>query len=136
MAPPTSRPHPLTQLSLPESNIARDTILAAHKPALVSFRTIALEEPLKAELQKFLALEHAGALDASTAYPKRLARVAYDVIGSSKIPKYHESLVDVEESVEVNRDVVDEMQHAALTLYVIFPIPIFSFFFFCITANT
>ncbi|KAK6612681.1 copper amine oxidase [Botrytis cinerea] len=108
MAPPTSRPHPLTQLSLPESNIARDTILAAHKPALVSFRTIALEEPLKAELQKFLALEHAGALDASTAYP----RDSQD----SKIPKYHESLVDVEESVEVNRDVVDEMQHAALTL--------------------
>ncbi|KAF7958424.1 hypothetical protein EAE96_001972 [Botrytis aclada] len=116
MAPPTSRPHPLTQLSLPESNIARDTILAVHKPALISFRTIALEEPRKAELQEFLAIEHAGALDASTPYPKRIARVTYDVIGSSKIPQYHESLVDVEESVEVDREVVSESHHAMLTL--------------------
>lgn len=121
MVPHNPKPHPLTQLSLPESHKARDTILHLHSSSLVSFRTISLEEPPKAELQKFLEIEHSGALNASTLYPKRIARVAYDVIGSSKIPQYHESLVDVEEGVEVEREMVSARHHASLTLYVILP---------------
>ncbi|QSZ37572.1 hypothetical protein DSL72_008670 [Monilinia vaccinii-corymbosi] len=110
-----SRPHPLTQLSLEESNTARDVILHLHPKALVYFRTISLEEPPKAELQKFLQLEHDGALDASAPYPKRVSRVTYDVIGSNKTPQYHESLVDVEEEVEISREIV-KGQHSSMTL--------------------
>lgn len=117
MAPPP-RPHPLTQLSLKESHKARDIVLQLHSKSLVSFRTISLEEPPKVELQKFLEIEHNGALNASTPYPKRVSRVSYDVIGSNKIPQYHESLVDVEEGVEISREIVSTAHHASLTLYV------------------
>ncbi|RAL61795.1 hypothetical protein DID88_002858 [Monilinia fructigena] len=96
MAPPP-RPHPLTQLSPEESQKARDR-----------------NHP-KAELQKFLEIEHNGALNASTPYPKRASRVCYDVIGSNKIPQYHESLVDVEEGVEVSSEIVSTAHHASLT---------------------
>ncbi|KAG4035140.1 hypothetical protein MFRU_002g04840 [Monilinia fructicola] len=115
MAPPP-RPHPLTQLSLKESHKARDIVLQLHSKSLVSFRTISLEEPPKVELQKFLEIEHNGALNASTPYPKRVSRVSYDVIGSNKIPQYHESLVDVEEGVEISREIVSTAHHASLTL--------------------
>ncbi|KAA8574817.1 hypothetical protein EYC84_004064 [Monilinia fructicola] len=75
------------------------------------------EEPPKVELQKFLEIEHNGALNASTPYPKRVSRVSsYDVIGSNKIPQYHESLVDVEEGVEISREIVSTAHHASLTL--------------------
>ncbi|CAD6442153.1 92037083-fbfe-43d0-a3a1-22c901f4ee68 [Sclerotinia trifoliorum] len=116
MAAPSTRPHPLTQLSIIEAHRARDIVIGLHSGSLVSFRTIFLEEPPKAELQKFLEIEHNGDLNASTVYPKRVARVMYDVIGGSKIPKYQESLVDVEEGVEISREIVDTKHHARLTL--------------------
>lgn len=118
MVSPKSRPYPLKQLPLEEPHKARGIILHLHSKSLVSFRTISVEEPPKAELQRFLEIERNGALNTSTTYPKRLSRVAYDVIGSSKIPQYLESLVDVEEGVEISREIGYTAHHASLTLYV------------------
>ena len=116
-------PHPREQLTISESKRARDGSRRAHKDAVIDFRTISLEEPPKAQLQKFLEIEHSGNLQPSTPRPDRLARVAYDVIGSDKIPVYHESLIDVQNGVEVGHEVIDaKHHHAALSLYV-FPIP-------------
>ena len=113
-------PHPLEQLTLSESNRARDVIRRAHKDAVIDFRTISLEEPLKAQLQKFLEIEHGGSLGPSTLRPDRLARVAYDVIGNDKIPVYHESLIDIRNGIEVSHEVIDaEHHHASLTLCVL-----------------
>ena len=55
--------HPLTILSPDETNLARDLVRAAH-PAntVIDFREIYLQEPPKAQLLEFLALEHAGRL--------------------------------------------------------------------------
>lgn len=110
-------PHPLEQLTISESKRARDVSRRAYKDAVIDFRTISLEEPPKAQLQKFLEIEHSGSLQPSTPRPDRLARVAYDVIGSDKIPVYHESLIDVRNGLEVGHEVIDaKHHHAALTL--------------------
>jgi primary-amine oxidase len=110
--------HPLDQLTVSESDSAREVILNARGPDVaVLFRSIALEEPPKKELIQFLDLEHGGKLTAQTPRPTRLAKVQYDVIYSDKTPEYIESWVDVVLGKEVEQRVVDKGHEAALTLY-------------------
>jgi primary-amine oxidase len=110
-------PHPLEQLTIAECNQARDFVRRSHKDAVIDFRTISLEEPPKAQLQKFLEIEHSGKLGSNTSRPDRLARVSYDVIGDDKIPQFHESIIDVRNGVEVSHEIIDAKHHAALTMY-------------------
>lgn len=118
-------PHPLDQLSVFESDLARDAILKARgRNVAIQFRSIALEEPPKKELCQFLELEHAGRLTAHTPRPTRLAKVQYDVVRGNKSHEYIESWVDIAKRVEVEQRVVDKAHHAALTLYAIFCNPI------------
>lgn len=109
--------HPLEQLKISECNQARDVVRGMHREAVISFRTISLEEPPKAQLQKFLEIEHSGNLQPDTSRPGRLARVSYDVIGINKIPVFHESVVDVCNGIEVAHEIIDAKHHAPLTMY-------------------
>lgn len=108
-------PHPLDILSVEETAFARDIVAGLHPEAVLSFREIYLEEPPKGQLIEFLAAEHAGK---DAARPHRLALVQYDVIESDRIPHYHESVVDLDEQNRISHAVVDENQHAGLTMYV------------------
>ena len=109
-------PHPLTQLSVPEANVARDVILQLHDKSVLDFRTISLEEPPKAQLQPFLDAEAAGS--AISARPDRLARVSYDVVSENKVFQFYESLVDVSTRKLVGQELIDPKHHAPLTLSV------------------
>ncbi|KAG0645046.1 Copper amine oxidase 1 [Hyphodiscus hymeniophilus] len=112
----TSIPHPLDQLSVFESDSARGTILKARGlNVTIQFRSIALEEPPKRELCRFLDLEHAGSLTAHTPRPARIAKVQYDVVRADKHIVYIESWVDVVERKEVEKRVIDKVHQAALT---------------------
>ena len=113
-----SRPHPLTQLSVTEANIARDVILQLHDKSVLDFRTISLEEPPKAQLQPFLDAEAAGSLAANPARPDRLARVAYDVVSENKLFQFYETLVDVSTGKLVGQELIDPKHQAPLTLSV------------------
>jgi len=108
--------HPLASLSQEETNIARDVVLAEQGGAVVDFRTIALQEPVKAELVRFLDLEHAGKLTTDSPRPQRLARVHYDAIDSSKVPKYLETIVDVNSKKVVSHEIISSDVHACLTM--------------------
>lgn len=109
--------HPLKQLSVEETNVARDVTLSLHEGAVLEFREIYLEEPAKVELLKYLELEHSGQLSADSPRPARLARVQYDVIGEgSKVPVFHESVVDIHKRERLSHEVVSSDSHAALTL--------------------
>jgi primary-amine oxidase len=50
--------HPLQIISATEIQRARDVVLDKHDNEVVNFREIFLQEPLKAELIRFLDLEH------------------------------------------------------------------------------
>lgn len=108
--------HPLQTLSADETKQARDIVISQHKDAVISFREIFLKEPEKVELTKFLDLEHSGSLSPTSPRPPRLAKCQYDVIGSDKIPYYHESIVDVENGTRVKHEIIGKEHHAALTL--------------------
>src|SRR4051812_30782295 len=109
-------PHPLDYLSVAESDLARQVILDARgSNVVIQFRSIALDEPPKAELSKYLELEHAGKLTADTPRPARQAKVQYDVIQGNKIFEYTESVVDVVSKKETQHRVVDTLHQAALT---------------------
>ena len=112
----TDRRHPLSQLSVEETTIARDVVLACHPDAVLDFRTITLQEPAKAELVPFLKLEHAGKLSAQSEWPPRLARVHYDVIDSSKVPKYSESIVKIDSRERIAHELMSTESHASLTV--------------------
>lgn len=110
-------PHPLKQLSLEETNLARDVTLSLHEGAVLEFREIFLQEPPKAELIKFLDLEHSGQLTSESPRPVRLAKVQYDVIGDgSKVPVFHESVIDLRRKERVAHEAVSSDYQAALTL--------------------
>jgi primary-amine oxidase len=114
-------PHPLDSLSVEETSRARDGILKAYPNVLIDFREIYLQEPAKEELKAFLTAEHRDQLSPSTPRPARLAKCQYDVIGSDKIPEYHESIVDISTQKVITRKIGDKKQHASLTLYVHLP---------------
>lgn len=114
-----SIPHPLEQLRLDEAARARDVVVRSRNSGprvVIDFRQIALEEPPKLELQRFLEIEHTTGVNASTPRPPRLARVHYDVIGGDKIPRYHESVVDVNQAKELSYEAVSSTYHASLTM--------------------
>jgi primary-amine oxidase len=111
-APP---PHPLKQLSVEETNVARDVTLGLHDGVVLEFREIYLQEPPKVELVKFLDLEHEGKVTNSTPRPPRLARVQYDVIGGGKGRAFHESVIDITHKARVSHDVVSSDHQASLT---------------------
>jgi primary-amine oxidase len=108
--------HPLSSLSIDETNIARDVVISCHPDTAIGFRMISLQEPAKAELIHFLELEHSGYLSPKTRRPRRLARVHYDVVDKSKVPKYMESIVDVEAKERVSYEVISSDVHACLTV--------------------
>ena len=111
-------PHPLDQLSICESDSARQAILNARGPNVtIHFRSIYLEEPPKKELSLFLDLEHAGRLTAHSPRPARIARVQYDVVKADKKHEYTESMVDVVSLKELAHRVIDKRHQAALTTH-------------------
>ncbi|KAG9245340.1 primary-amine oxidase [Calycina marina] len=109
--------HPLDVLSVEETNKARQIIIDTRcaKTALL-FRSIALEEPPKAELTQFLDIEHAGKLTTETKRPARIAKIQYDVVSGKDEHEYTESWVDVVTGEETRKRIVDKVHHAALTL--------------------
>ncbi|KAI4944622.1 hypothetical protein J4E91_008627 [Alternaria rosae] len=112
-------PHPFSILNIEETRAARDTILSLHKDCVVDFREIFLQEPAKELMKQYLELEHAAKPGQSPASkrPPRLAKCQYDVIGSDKIPEYHESIIDVEQRKRVRHEIVGKEKQAALTLW-------------------
>lgn len=112
-------PHPLDQLSVAESDVARQVVLEARGAAVaLNFRSIALEEPPKNELVKFLELEHADSVTPQTPRPDRLAKVSYDIVHGDRSHEYTESFINVRSATEVSRRVVDKVYQAGLTTYV------------------
>ncbi|KAG9233595.1 copper amine oxidase-like protein [Amylocarpus encephaloides] len=109
-------PHPLEQLSIGEANRARDIVLQKHVRTVVDFRTVSLEEPLKAQLQPYLDAENAGTLSSNTPRPARQARIAYDVVSENKRFDFYESVVDVSSGEVVSQELIDQSLHAPLTL--------------------
>lgn len=113
-----ARPHPLHQLSISETRIARETILNARGSSVIEFRSIALEEPPKAELLAFLDVEHNAVLTSRTRRPARVARVQYDLLRAERSHEYTESLVDLDSKSEIFHRVVDKMHQPSLTMFV------------------
>jgi primary-amine oxidase len=112
-------PHPLDQLSVAESEIARQVVLEARgRGVALNFRSIALEEPPKDELVKYLELEHDGKVTLQTPRPVRMAKVSYDIVRGNRSHEYTESFIDVQSATELSRRVVGEAHQAALTTYV------------------
>lgn len=109
-------PHPLQGLSKSESTIARDVILSLHPNKVIDFREIFLQEPPKAELLQFLELEHTESLSEDSSRPHRQAKCQYDIIGEDKIPRFNESVVDVNTKKCSKDEIVDTAHHASLTL--------------------
>ena len=116
-------PHPLNALNIEETDAARDVILQSHPGGSIYFRIIALLEPPKQELIKFLEAEHAGNVSSNTPRPARLAEVKYDAIDEgSKVPVYQEAWVDLGAKKVVKHDLISTEFHASLTLYESFPL--------------
>lgn len=113
------RPHPFKTLNVDETRIARDVILSQHSNVVVDFREIFLQEPEKQLMKQYLELEHSSQPGQSpqSKQPPRLAKCQYDIIGSDKIPEYHEAVVDIESRKRVKHEVVGKEYHASLTLW-------------------
>lgn len=113
-----SIPHPLDPLNSHEIDVAREAIFRARGKSLILFRDIFAQEPAKAELLRFLEVEHSGRLSSSTPRPARLASVQYDVVHDDKSHDYMESVVDLNAKKEVDHIVVGQEHQSSLTLYV------------------
>jgi len=87
-------PHPLSALTVEESQAARDIVKAAYPGSFIYFRNIFLREAPKAQVFAFLELEHSGKLTDDTPRPPRFAQVWCDV-GKDKEAKYIEAVVDL-----------------------------------------
>ena len=111
-----SLPHPLSALSLEETNLARDIILKCHADAVLKFRLIWLFEPPKADVVKFLDSEHSGMLTDATPRPQRLAQLRYDKIDGKKQVEFHESIVDVHAKKCISDEVVSTKLQAGLIM--------------------
>lgn len=115
----TTLPHPLQHLSQEETCVARDLIAASHPGTVIEFREIGLHEPPKAELLLFLGVEHRGVLSETTPRPARQAMVRYDTIGSDRLPRYNEAVVDVRNKEIVQHELMSQDISPGLTTYVI-----------------
>ncbi|KAF2654258.1 copper amine oxidase-like protein [Lophiostoma macrostomum CBS 122681] len=112
-------PHPFKTLSVEEVRVARDIVLSAHssKEVVVDFREIFLNEPSKILMKRYLEAEHAAMPGRSPVTPPRLAKCQYDVIGSDKVPEYHESIVDITLKKRVKHEIIGKEHQASLTLW-------------------
>jgi len=115
VVPKTARRHPLEQLSSDEVDLARQVVLDARN-AMIVFRNVFAVEPLKAEMTKFLAAEHAGTLSADTPRPPRLACIQYDVVHDDKNHDYMESHVNLASGEEIKHRVLDKTFQQSLTV--------------------
>lgn len=109
-------PHPLSSLSIDEVKIARELTLKNHPDAVIDFRKISSLEPPKAEVVKFLELEHSGRVDSSTPRPARQAQVKYDVVEAKKAPQYCESVVDLGSKTIVSHEIIQLPFQPSLTM--------------------
>jgi Cu2+-containing amine oxidase len=111
--------HPFQNLDVEETRIARDVVLSLHPDVVVDFREIYLQEPEKEIMKKYLDSEHAASPGRSSdaKLPPRLAKCQYDVIGTDRIPEYHESVIDIEVQKRVRHQIVGKEKHASLTLW-------------------
>ena len=109
-------PHPLDQLSSEETAVARNVVLQAHPNSVVQFREIFLQEPPKELLKNFLNAERRKIGNADVPRPPREALCQYDVVGSSKLTNFHESIVDIENKNERSQVIVSSQHHASLTM--------------------
>jgi|TARA_R110002003_G_scaffold48_14_gene4038 primary-amine oxidase len=111
--------HPFKILNVEETRVARDVVLSLHPDHVVDFREIYLQEPEKERMKQYLELEHAAQPGQSptSKRPPRLAKCQYDIIGSDKIPEYHESVIDVELRKRVRHEIVGKEHQASLTLW-------------------
>ncbi|KAH6708998.1 copper amine oxidase 1 [Leptodontidium sp. MPI-SDFR-AT-0119] len=107
-------PHPLTALSIQETEIVRDVVLKANPSTVVLFREIFLHEPPKAQLQAFLECEHSGQ-DVLNKVPRQGCAL-FDLIDGSKNMSYCESIVDIDEGKVILHEVVDVKHQPTLTL--------------------
>lgn len=111
-------PHPLSNLSLHETNHARSIILANEDAnAIVHFRSIFTQEPVKNELIRFLQLERSGSKELDEARPARLAQCHYDVVAEDKKNGSYESIVDLASGKITKRELIHENHLAMLTMY-------------------
>ncbi|KAK8018105.1 copper amine oxidase 1 [Apiospora marii] len=111
-------PHPLSALSLDETNLARDIVKDSYSDVVIQFRQILLHEPPKSQVTAFLDLEHAGKVTEETPRPSRLALATYDVIGASQFPEYHESIIDLKDKKRVGHEVVSsDTHHGSLAIH-------------------
>lgn len=111
-------PHPLSNLSLDETNHARGIILANEDAtAIIHFRSIFAQEPAKHELTKFLQLERSGSGASNETRPARLAQCHYDLIAEDKKHGSYESTVDLTAGAVSKRELIHENHLAMLTMY-------------------
>ncbi|OAL51393.1 copper amine oxidase-like protein [Pyrenochaeta sp. DS3sAY3a] len=112
-------PHPFKLLNVEETRVARDVVLSLHPDVVVDFREIFLQEPEKQLMKQYLDLEHAAQPGQSptSKRPPRLAKCQYDVVGSDKVPEYHESIIDIEQKKRLRHEVVGKEKQASLTLW-------------------
>jgi primary-amine oxidase len=109
-------PHPFQQLSKDETCLARDIIKQCHPHEVIEFRVISLQEPPKAELLVFLDIEHREAVSSTSPRPTRLAKCLYDTIGSDKVPRYNESVVDLGQQSRIQHDIIPQDISPSLTV--------------------
>jgi primary-amine oxidase len=95
-------PHPLSPLSIEETNQARDIVLRSSTNEVVQFRMIYRQEPEKAQLIPFLDLEHANRLTSGSSRPPRLARVHY--VRAHQVPDRRAD--EIEATVDLGRGAV------------------------------
>ncbi|KAJ5018477.1 Copper amine oxidase 1 [Colletotrichum sp. SAR 10_99] len=109
--------HPLSPLSIEETASAANVIRALHPDTILHFRVIYLREPDKANLVKFLDVEHAGRLTPETPKPPRLASVHYVVVANQEEPQSIEAIVDLEKLERVWEKTVKTDVHPSFTLH-------------------
>ncbi|RSL41643.1 hypothetical protein CEP54_015757 [Fusarium duplospermum] len=98
----TNHRHPLQVLTPAEIIQARQILLSCYDE-LILFRNIFNEEPPKARLLPYPALEHAGKPIPEHIRPPRQARVQYEVVKPGKSREYCESVVNIETGKETAR---------------------------------
>lgn len=113
-------PHPLSALSLDETNLARDIVLQSNPGQLVLFRVIYLWEPAKDELIPFLEHERSGQpTDQPSLRPARCAQVHYDIVGGGgEKVKHHEAVADLDARRIIDEQAVSDEHQPSLTMYV------------------
>jgi primary-amine oxidase len=109
-------PHPLQHLNKAETELVVKILRQHHPDDVIEFRQISLQEPPKAELLVFLDLEHAGKITDTTARPARVAHCQYDTIGSDRLPKHNEAVVDLSQEKRIEHKLMGKDVAPSLTV--------------------